>query len=49
MAQKVENVDLAGNIGHPFQLMVPRKKKNVKQQHGANKGFKVGAYCHSPQ
>ena len=49
MAQKAENVDLAGNLSQPFQLVVPKKKKNMKQQHEANKGFKVCASSSSPR
>ena len=48
ITQNNEIVDLDENISEPFQLVVPRKKKNKKKQLKANKGFKVGASGCSP-
>jgi len=41
IGQNEETVDLTGDTGQPFQLVVPRKKKSKKQQSDAGKGFKV--------
>jgi len=43
MARNDEIVDLDENTSQPFQLVVPRKKKQPE----AGKGFKVGA-CFQP-
>ena len=49
MGQKNESVDLARDIGQPFQLVVQRKKKSKKQLSEASKGFKVGTSSRSPR
>jgi hypothetical protein len=43
MTQTDEMVDSVGNTNQPFQLVVPKKRKNRQKQAETCKGFKVGA------
>ena len=48
MAHNHEVIDLDENTSQPFQLVVPRKKRNKKKQPVASKGFKVSVSSGSP-